>query len=167
MDAERLARLTEQQRTCLRLVYEGLSSKAIAQRLGIEPGSVDQHLKGATRVLGVSGRHTAARLFADAEQAGAEGLPVQPRSRAAKDAFVRPQDVPQDAVADEPQPRPHAHPAPLPNGIALPLPVWGWKPHHLSWAQRLGWILAAAVGIALTFAALVAALEAIVRLVSR
>ena len=51
MDAKRLARLTEQQRLCLRYVYAHMTSKEIAPLLGIEPNSVDQHIKAAMRVL--------------------------------------------------------------------------------------------------------------------
>ena len=42
MDPKRIARLTEQQRACLRHVYAHLTSKEIAPIMGIEPGSVDQ-----------------------------------------------------------------------------------------------------------------------------
>lgn len=171
MDQERLARLTDQQRTCLRFVYEGMSSKAIAQRLGIEPGSVDQHLKAAMRILGVSGRHTAARLLVEAEQGGGQPA-VQFRDMPSTEGTMRSQPV--RGEAPRPLARDLVHEDQLrfersrpPGNPALPLPLWGWKPHHLSWAQRLGLVVAAAVGIALTFAALVAALEAIVRLVSR
>ena len=65
MENERLDRLTEQQRACLRMVYRHMTSKEIAPLLGIEPGSVDQHIKAAMRVLGVGERRTAARLLAD------------------------------------------------------------------------------------------------------
>jgi hypothetical protein len=35
--------------------------------MGIEPGSVDQHIKAAMRILGVGDRRTAARIFAEFE----------------------------------------------------------------------------------------------------
>ena len=61
MDADRLARLTDKQRACLRLVYAHMSSKEIAPHLGVEPGTVDQYIKAAMRILGVSDRRAAAR----------------------------------------------------------------------------------------------------------
>src|SRR3954464_1313420 len=86
MDRNRIARLTEQQRTCLRFVYAHMTSKEIAPRLGIEPGSVDQHIKAAMRVLGVGDRRTAARILAEHEgkngAAAAQPLVYQPQSLA-------------------------------------------------------------------------------------
>lgn len=67
METERIGRLTEQQRVCLRMVYSHLTSKEIAPRLGIEPNSVDQHIKAAMRTLGVSDRRTAALMLAQYE----------------------------------------------------------------------------------------------------
>lgn len=67
VENDRIARLTEQQRVCLRMVYSHLTSKEIAPRLGIEPNSVDQHIKAAMRTLGVSDRRTAALILAEHE----------------------------------------------------------------------------------------------------
>ena len=72
MDGERIGRLTEQQRVCLRLVYSHLTSKEIAPRLGIAPNSVDQHIKAAMRTLGVSDRRAAAFILAQYESRPAE-----------------------------------------------------------------------------------------------
>jgi hypothetical protein len=47
---------------------------------------------------------------------------------------------------------------------ALPLPIWGARPHHLTKAKRLGWIVAAAIGITIAFGVLISAIEALVRL---
>ena len=171
MDANPMARLTEQQRACLRFVYVGMTSKEIAPRLGIEPGSVDQHIKAAMRVLGVGDRRTAARLLAEHEQEGFQRLVYhspeiaaaercaisgsstgsgRQQQRRTSGEYFNEEQVPYEAV---PYPR-----------TALPLPTWGTKPHHLSQARRLWWILAAAIGIALAFGALVSAIEALVRL---
>ena len=68
MDADRLARLTDKQRACLRLVYAHMSSKEIALHLGVEPGTIDQYIKAAMRILGVSDRRAAARLLAEYER---------------------------------------------------------------------------------------------------
>src|ERR1044072_2814751 len=73
MDSDRIERLTDKQRACLRLVYAHMSSKEIAPRLGVEPGTVDQYIKAAMRTLGVSERRGAARRLAEQE-----GAPRQP-----------------------------------------------------------------------------------------
>src|ERR1041384_7477035 len=74
MDPKRFSKLTEQQRACLRHVYAHLTSKEIAPLMGIEPGSVDQHIKAAMKTLGVGDRRTAARIFAEYE--GRDDSPV-------------------------------------------------------------------------------------------
>jgi DNA-binding CsgD family transcriptional regulator len=172
MDDKRLARLTEQQRICLRLVSAGLTSKEIAPHLGIEPGSVDQHIKAAMRILGVGDRRTAARLLADHEGRTTQQLVYQPpeiaagswrgETGASTGNGERQQQREASGASLQEEQAPFAI-----SGMgrtALPLPVWGAKPHHLSGAKRLAWIVAAAIGIALAFGALVSAIEALVRL---
>lgn len=68
MSADRFARVTEAQRECLRLVRAQHNSKAIAQRLGISPFTVDKRLARAVATLGVTSRFEAARLLSDHEQ---------------------------------------------------------------------------------------------------
>lgn len=63
MDDDRFARLTPRQLDCLRLLPIKGSSKGIAEALDIAPGTVDQHLKGARRLLGVSDSWMASELF--------------------------------------------------------------------------------------------------------
>lgn len=62
-ERQRLARLTDGQRDCLRLVGQYLSSKEIARRLDISPHTVDQRLKRATQLLELPTRFEAARLY--------------------------------------------------------------------------------------------------------
>ena len=64
--AERVARLSEGQLDCLRLVDQHLSSKEIAVELNISPHTVDQRIRGALHILGVERRTQAARLVAQA-----------------------------------------------------------------------------------------------------
>jgi DNA-binding CsgD family transcriptional regulator len=78
MEPDRLARLTEKQRECLRLVYAHLSSKEIAPRLGVEPGTVDQYIKAAMRILGVADRRAAALMLAEHETKAGQPLVYQP-----------------------------------------------------------------------------------------
>ncbi|MEP4215478.1 MAG: helix-turn-helix transcriptional regulator [Parasphingorhabdus sp.] len=56
-------KLTEPQKQCLRLVAELMSSKEIARILDISHHTVDQRLKRAQSILGVSGRAEAARAL--------------------------------------------------------------------------------------------------------
>ena len=60
----RIARLTEGQLDCLRLVDQHLSSKEIAGELKISPHTVDQRIRQALHTLGVERRAQAARLVA-------------------------------------------------------------------------------------------------------
>ena len=64
MDPDRIARLTEGQRQCLRLVLQHRSSKEIAIDLGISPHTVDMRLKMAMQILNVPSRVAAAQALA-------------------------------------------------------------------------------------------------------
>ncbi|HST35682.1 MAG TPA: helix-turn-helix transcriptional regulator [Allosphingosinicella sp.] len=78
MTSDRLARLTDKQRQCLRLVYAHMSSKEIAPLLGVEPGTVDQYIKAAMRTLAVSDRRRAACMLAEQEAEVGQPLVYQP-----------------------------------------------------------------------------------------
>jgi DNA-binding CsgD family transcriptional regulator len=172
MDSKRIARLTEQQRACLRYVYAHLTSKEIAPLMGIEPGSVDQHIKAAMKTLGVPDRRTAARVLAEHE-----GRPDGPQ-------LVYP-NFDQSPALDLPPFGPPIESGWQPSGLSggsmreqqasfrvamsggpptLPLPLGATKPGDLNWWTRLAWIAAIAIGVALAFGALVSAIEALGRL---
>ena len=82
---DRIAKLTEKQRACLRLVLMHKSSKEIARELGLQVDAVDQRIKTAMKTLGVQSRVEAARLLAETELSDlampalrfASGLPRQ------------------------------------------------------------------------------------------
>ncbi|HEX9965919.1 MAG TPA: helix-turn-helix transcriptional regulator [Allosphingosinicella sp.] len=172
MDPKRIARLTEQQRACLRHVYAHLTSKEIAPLMGIEPGSVDQHIKAAMKTLGVGDRRTAARILADHE--GREDSPVVAYPPHNPDLPIDPYKFVPPIVSGW---QPH-EPAgasmreeqaffrvATPSGSpTFQLPLGSSKPGDLSWATRLGWIAVIAIGVALAFGALVSAIEALGRL---
>ena len=61
---ERIGRLSEGQLAVLRLVAQHMNSKEIAAALGISPHTVDQRIRTAIRLLGVTRRQEAARLVA-------------------------------------------------------------------------------------------------------
>ena len=60
--AARVAKLTDGQLDCLRLVAEHLSSKEIAGELGISSHTVDQRIRQSLQILGVGRRSQAARI---------------------------------------------------------------------------------------------------------
>ena len=172
MDPYRIARLTEQQRACLRLVFAHLTSKEIAPLMGIEPGSVDQHIKAAMKTLGVGDRRTAARILAEHEATS----DIQP-------LVYQPLDIapPPDPGKFGPPIESGWHSSGLSGGAmreqqaafrvatsggapTLPLPIGTTRPGDLNWLTRLAWIAAIAIGVALAFGALVSAIEALGRL---
>jgi DNA-binding CsgD family transcriptional regulator len=172
MDPKRIARLTEQQRACLRHVYAHLTSKEIAPLMGIEPGSVDQHIKAAMKTLGVADRRTAARVFADYE--GREDPPVVPYpsldSAASHDSYNfvppivsgwQPHEPAGGSMREEQAFFRVATPTGSPT---FQFPMGSSKPGDLNWATRLMWIAVIAIGVALAFGALVSAIEALSRL---
>jgi DNA-binding CsgD family transcriptional regulator len=70
MRDDRIERLTESQRQCLRLVADGIvSSKVIAARTGLSPSTIDQYLYAAGKVLGSANRVESAALFAALDKA--------------------------------------------------------------------------------------------------
>ena len=174
MDQKRLARLTEQQRICLRYVYLHMTSKEIAPLLRIEPGSVDQHIKTAMKVLGVGDRRSAARMLAEHERAA----PAQPLVYQPLDVAIPPDPVTfvpsrgsgrqqggfSGETLRENQAAFHALPGSWVREFRPPLPIWGGRPNDLNWLHRLGWIFAIMLVIALSFGVFVAGFEALSRL---
>jgi DNA-binding CsgD family transcriptional regulator len=172
MDPKRIARLTEQQRACLRLVYAHLTSKEIAPLMGIEPGSVDQHIKAAMRTLGVDGRRTAARILAEYEgrhegpQIAYPPLDIAPPPDLSPfgppiESGWRPTGLSGGAMREQ---QASFRVAMSGGAPTLPLPIGTTKPGDLSWWARLAWIAVIAIGVALAFGALVSAIEALGRI---
>ena len=170
MDQHRLDRLTDQQRICLRHVYAHLTSKEIAPLLGIEPNTVDQHVKAAMRVLDVGDRRAAARLLAEHE-----GLVAQPPTFPRLDLVMSSDPVTfvpsagglrQSGFTGETLRENQAAfgAMQMPRTPMLPFPVGGTRPNDLAWPTRLAWIAGITIGVALAFGALVSGVEALVRL---
>jgi DNA-binding CsgD family transcriptional regulator len=172
MDPKRIARLTEQQRACLRYVYAHLTSKEIAPMLGIEPGSVDQHIKAAMKTLDVPDRRTAARVFNEYETS--EDVPplvyqpLSPDSPASTYNFVPPIVSgwqPSESAGGSMREEQAFFRVATPTGTpTFQLPLGSSKPGDLNWVARLAWIAVIAIGVALAFGALVSAIEALSRL---
>ncbi|WP_374148157.1 helix-turn-helix transcriptional regulator, partial [Sphingomonas sp. 28-63-12] len=70
--------LTDRERTCLRLVARGRSSKEIGAELGISHHTVDLYLKRAIKTLQASSRRDAARQLEILEESSNQGLVTQP-----------------------------------------------------------------------------------------
>lgn len=171
MDRKRIARLTEQQRACLRLVFAHLTSKEIAPLLGIEPGSVDQHIKAAMKTLGVGDRRSAARLLAEHEAAQDGPQRIYPPLEASPSDLLpfgppiesgwQPGGMSGGAMREQ---QASFRVAMTGGAPIMPLPIGTTKPGDLNWWTRLAWIAAIAIGVALAFGALVSAIEALGRL---
>jgi DNA-binding CsgD family transcriptional regulator len=172
MDRNRIARLTEQQRTCLRYVYAHLTSKEIAPLMGIEPGSVDQHIKAAMKTLGVGDRRAAARIVAEQDgQAGIQPLVYQPSDIATAadrstfgppiESGWQPSGLPGGAMREE---QASFRVATSGGAPTLPLPIGTARPNDLGWLARLGWIILIMMMIALTFGVFLAGVEALSRI---
>ncbi|MEA3060374.1 MAG: hypothetical protein QOJ94_155 [Sphingomonadales bacterium] len=184
MSYDRISRLTEQQRICLRHVFAHRTSKEIAPLLGIEPGSVDQHIKAAMRTLDVPDRRTAARLLAEHEELAAAPVPrpappiqplvyqspgiapgidpamMGPPIESGPQRFI---GLPGDTMREEQAGFSFVRPGGAPT---LPLSIGNNRPSDLNWLLRLVWIVAIAIGVAVAFGGLVSGVEALVRLTS-
>jgi DNA-binding CsgD family transcriptional regulator len=67
---ERIASLSPRQREVMQLVARRLSSKEIAQLLGLSPATVDSHIAAVLQRMQVESRREAARHFVDSGYAG-------------------------------------------------------------------------------------------------
>lgn len=170
MDQDRLARLTEKQRACLRLVNRHKSSKMIAPLLGITPEAVDQRLKTAVHILGAASRYEAALLLAEHEGQGAyeraiyqaPDIASPPASAtippSANDGREEDDELREDRADYKP---PDSHQR---GSSRLPLPMERGRRNDLTLWQRFGWVVAIAIGAALTFGVFLAGLQALAEL---
>jgi DNA-binding CsgD family transcriptional regulator len=174
MNADRVKRLTEKQRECLRLVYRHMETKEIARALKLSPDGVTQRIKSAMKTLGVDRRRDAALILAEAEGLDPYPREVHPSRDIAQDhepAMLVPsiegerqqRDPPVGAVREE-QSAFEAAPSLRSRGFQLPLPIRGGRPNDLNSWQRLGWIFAVMLMIAFMFGVFLAGLEALSRL---
>jgi DNA-binding CsgD family transcriptional regulator len=172
MNADRVKRLTEKQRECLRLVYRHMETKEIARALKLSPDGVTQRIKSAMKTLGVDRRRDAALILAEAE-----GLDPYPRD-------VHPsRDIAPDHEPDTIAPDGARHqsgfesggvreeqatfaivPPPGSQTFPVPFPFRGNRPSDLNWLRRLGWIIGIMLVIALVFGMFLAGLESLSRM---
>jgi DNA-binding CsgD family transcriptional regulator len=173
MERNRIARLSEGQRACLRMVYRHMETKEIARTLGISPDGVAQRIKTAMRILGVNRRRDAARILAEAE--GSISYP--PLVNPPWDIATAPEPA-MIALSNEGERRLYGEPSGIglreeqvafdamfpASSPILPLPLGETRPHDVGWLTRLAWIAGIAIGGALAFGALAAGVEALGRL---
>lgn len=168
----RVAKLSEGQRECLRLVYRHMETKEIARELGISPDGVNQRIKTAMRILGVARRRDAALILAEAE--GADAYP--PLVYLPRDVAIAPDPAMLDASTEgrrmavsggamrEDRAIFQAFSSPAPATFQLPLPIRGVRPSDLSVVKRLGWIFGLILLITLAFGFFITGFEALSRL---
>ena len=176
MDQHLVARLSEGQRECLRMVYRHMETKEIARTLGLSPDGVTQRIKTAMRILGVNRRRDAALLLAQYEGT----KPYPPLVHPPRDIAINPDPptfgpsiedgrqqqygaVSVGAMREE-QTAFEAGPRLRSGRFRLPLPIWGGRPNDLNTLYRLGWIVAIIVLVALTFGVFLSGLESLSRI---
>lgn len=133
--------LSEGQADCLLLVNEHMTSKEIAERLGISRHTVDQRVRGAMRTLGVYKRTEAARIVAQSKHhAGLFPLGSQIEPYVEHEVAGRSRS------------------------IAMPFPTRQRPVNEMGIGLRLLWILGIAVGAAASLGMYLAGLESLGRM---
>ncbi len=180
-DSTRFDRLTRRHRECLRGVRELKGSKEIADELGIEKSTVDSYLTEAVKLIGARNRRDAALQWAEHEAAQSSAshseettkpLPDTPdkigghSARLADPAPPPPLPVSPDesivgapGVSEEPPFRRSS------SGIRLPFRRKGQRSSDLSVGDRLIWIQAITLGIAIAFGMLMTGLQVLTGLI--
>lgn len=183
----RFDRLSKRHRECLRGVRALKGSKEIAASLGIEKSTVDGYLTEAVRILGARNRRDAALMLGDHEAeriAVGDPMPLDPGEivfemgkpapskmggdsarLAAAPADLPPAPSPDDTLVRQPGAtgeQPSAARAP---GIRLPFRRKGQRGNDLSVGDRLIWIQAIVLGIAVGFGMLMSGLQALTSLI--
>lgn len=187
-EMDRLAKLTDGQKECLRLVYRHMSSKDIARELGISPHSVDARLRSAIRAMGVATRTDAALRLAAHEAGAPYQSPVyqSPHVAAAAASVMLGPDNDTGPNTDEER---DFYRLPDMEGVrarrvaeavaafdrsadpfwgrqgqaASPVRAWGGR-NDLTVGARIGVVLAIAIGSALAFGAILSGLASLARL---
>jgi len=172
--AKRIAALNGGQLDVLRLVDQHLSSKEIAARLGLSPHTVDQRVRTAIRLLGVTRRQEAARLVALAEpyqrlihQAPyLDSGPERTDQVEAVSFQIRHADravgIGDDEVLETEQGA-----TPPRSSLVLPWSTRSNPRNVMSMGQRLLWILGIAMGASFSAGMYLAGLESLARLAGR
>jgi DNA-binding CsgD family transcriptional regulator len=166
---QKISRLSEGQRICLRLVNTHHSSKQIARMLNISRHTVDQRLALACKTLELSSRRDAARLFAQYDSVVYEPIDIGSTAEAAPslpNSNSRERDA-SDTVSEylREEAKPFYVDADFRSGsIKPPFPLQKGQANDLSIKQRLIWIAVIFGASILISGLLIVALEALGRL---
>jgi DNA-binding CsgD family transcriptional regulator len=174
-EAKRIASLSPGQLDCLRLVDQHLSSKEIAAELRISPHTVDQRIRQSLQILGVERRAQAARMVAQHVSDPYQRLIHQPPYLHGEPASSEPEAAVSIQIR-------HADRA---GGVGnscflteqksddfrpflqLPFATRSNPRNEMSVGQRLFWIVAIAIGAAMSAGMFLAGLESLARLLGR
>jgi DNA-binding CsgD family transcriptional regulator len=143
--AAKVLSLSEAQRTYLRLVSEGLTSKQIANALGGSHHTINAEIGIAMRVLGAKSRQEAAALVQRSEESGSYERSYEPPAVAAPPPAEPNRGRDEDGGS----------------GTGLPWPTAGRPDNTLSAWQRIGWILLLAAVVALLLGGLAGGVAAL------
>lgn len=168
----RIERLSAGQLDCLLLVDQHLSSKEIANQLGISPHTVDQRVRQALHILGVERRSQAARIVARHRGAYQRLIHQSPHIETGSgtghpDEAIRLQIRHADRAGRAldagfiTEQRPSARPF-----LQLPFATRNNARNEMSVGQRLFWIAAIAIGAAFSAGMYLAGLESLSRLLN-
>jgi DNA-binding CsgD family transcriptional regulator len=138
-----LEKLSAAQVETLRHVFAHRSSKEIARIMGVSPHTVDERIRRAIRILGVSSRIEAARLIAASDDDAAyQSLIYQPPQLGAAALAAESEAIPATAAA---------------GGflsIGLPFPTRNRPINDHGLRERILWPILIAFGTIMAFAAL-------------
>jgi DNA-binding CsgD family transcriptional regulator len=167
--AARVARLSQGQIDCLRLVHDHRSSKEIAAALDISPHTVDQRIRGALHTLGVERRSQAARLVAQYGEPyqrlihQSPYIPDEPKTGQPDDA-VRTQIRHADRAEKDEGAGFRTEQRAVTFAPSLPFATRSNPRNEMSVGQRLFWVVAIAIGAAFSAGMYLAGLESLSRL---
>lgn len=180
-DSARFERLTRRHRECLRGVRDLKGSKEIADDLGIEKSTVDSYLTEAVKLIGARNRRDAALRWAEYEAAQANvsasnneqksELPTPDKIGGHSARLVEPAaSPPSPSVPDEVIVGAPGVSGELPlrrgsSGIRMPFRRKGQRGNDLSVGDRLIWIQAITLGIAIAFGMLMTGLQVLTGLI--
>lgn len=120
---DKIVRLSDVQKRCLRLAAEGRSSKEIAPVVGLTHQTVDQYLHRARITLGAENRREAARILTEIEST----IPFKRFELKSPAVANLPESAISEASIEPPQRQPRL----------LSLPATGGPPNDLNTTQRL------------------------------
>jgi DNA-binding CsgD family transcriptional regulator len=148
-----IQRLTETQKTCLRHVYEHLTSKDIARLLSCSPHTVDTHIRSAQKILNVGNRFEAARMLHAFETGKKRALSSVP-SRLAETPLPVTTASPHEGMAQEQS-------VTSVRNKLLPIPDFWGDTHELSNGAKFGWMVLCSIYISISIGALLALMQAV------